>query len=68
MKWYIFWDALTRNRTDGALIRLVTVVPKGSDVTEADARLQQFIRDIDPTLAYYLPRTVMESEQKQASL
>ena len=26
VKWYIFWDALTRNRTDGALVRLTTFV------------------------------------------
>ena len=26
VKWMIFWDALTRNRTDGALVRLVTPV------------------------------------------
>jgi EpsI family protein len=27
VKWYIFWDALTRNRTDGALVRLTAFVP-----------------------------------------
>jgi len=26
VKWYLFWDALTRNRTDGALVRLITPV------------------------------------------
>src|SRR5262249_5125643 len=26
VKWYIFWDALTRNRTDGALVRLTVPV------------------------------------------
>ena len=26
VKWYIFWDALTRNRTDGALVRVTTLV------------------------------------------
>ncbi len=62
VKWYIFWDALTRNRTDGALVRLVTSVPEGMDIAEADARLQEFIRDVDPTLAYYLPRTVDETQ------
>jgi exosortase D (VPLPA-CTERM-specific) len=59
VKWYIFWDALTRNRTDGSLIRLVTMVPEGADIAEADARIQEFIRDFDPKLAYYLPRTVL---------
>ena len=56
VKWYIFWDALTRNRTDGALIRLVTLVPESTDIDDADERMQEFLRDIDPTLAYYLPK------------
>jgi exosortase D (VPLPA-CTERM-specific) len=68
VKWYIFWDALTRNRTDGALIRLTTMVTDSYDIAEADARLQQFIKDIDPTLAYYLPRTVDDTATQQASL
>jgi len=62
VKWYIFWDALTRNRTDGALVRLVTSVPEGADLAAADSRLQEFIREMDPTLAYYLPRTAVEND------
>ncbi len=58
VKWFIFWDALTMNRTDGALIRLVTRVSGSMDLAEADARMQAFIQDFDPTLAYFLPRTV----------
>jgi exosortase D (VPLPA-CTERM-specific) len=56
VKWYIFWDSLTQNRTDGGLVRLVTYVPDSVDIKEADARIQDFIRDIDPTLAYFIPR------------
>lgn len=59
VKWYIFWDALTRNRTDGALIRLVTMVPESEDLSQADARLQSFLRDIDPTLSYFVPRELI---------
>jgi exosortase D (VPLPA-CTERM-specific) len=58
VKWFIFWDALTKNRTDGSLIRLVTVVPPSGKIEDADARMQEFLRDIDPTLAYFLPRDV----------
>lgn len=61
VKWYIFWDSLTRNRTDGALVRLVTPVPDTMDMNEADLRIQEFIRDIDPTLAFYIPRGIEES-------
>jgi len=63
VKWYIFWDALTRNRTDGSLVRLVTVVPEATDVSEADERMQTFLRDIDPTLAYFLPRNIDDNNE-----
>lgn len=54
-KWYIFWDSLTRNRTDGALVRLVTYVPEGTDVAEADQRLNNFMSTFYPTLTDYVP-------------
>ena len=55
-KWLTFRDALTRNRTDGALVRVTTVVPDVSRIAEADARLQAFIKAADPQLAYFLPQ------------
>jgi exosortase D (VPLPA-CTERM-specific) len=55
VKWYLFWDALMRNRTDGALVRLVTVLPPGSDVAAADRRLVDIARRIAPVLTQYLP-------------
>lgn len=58
VKWYIFWDALTRNRTDGAMIRLVTPLQESESIEAADRRIQQFIREIDSQLAYYLPRDI----------
>lgn len=54
-KWFIFWDSLTRQRTDGALVRLVTYVPEGSDIALADQRLVKFIKDFDPLLPAYIP-------------
>lgn len=57
VKWYIFWDGLTRNRTDGALVRLTTGVDDANGGVEAaDARLQDFLREADPKLAYFLPQ------------
>lgn len=55
VKWYIFWDALTRNRTDGALVRLVTPVigPDGFDA--ADRRLSDFAADLIPKLSPHFP-------------
>jgi exosortase D (VPLPA-CTERM-specific) len=55
VKWYLFWDALTRHRTDGALVRLITALPPGSDEVEADRRLTDLAAQIAPTLARYVP-------------
>lgn len=55
VKWYLFWDALTRNRSDGALIRVTTILPEGAPVAQADNELAGFVRLIHPQLAYYLP-------------
>ena len=43
------------NRTDGALVRLVTQIYGGETEYEADRRLQAFMRDAMPTLSEYLP-------------
>jgi exosortase D (VPLPA-CTERM-specific) len=55
MKWYLFYDAITMNRTDGSLIRLVTSVEKNEDMEVADQRLQSFMKDLIPELPAYLP-------------
>jgi exosortase D (VPLPA-CTERM-specific) len=55
VKWYLFWDALTRNRTDGALVRLVVPIAPGEPVDEADRQLAQFAAAAATTLAPYIP-------------
>jgi exosortase D (VPLPA-CTERM-specific) len=55
VKWYLFWDALTRHRTDGALVRLITALPAGGDEAAADARLVDVAGRIAPTLPRYVP-------------
>ena len=65
VKWQIFWDALTMNRTEGALVRVTTFVPDVALIPEADARLEQFVRALDPKLAYHLPQR--ETTFRQAS-
>jgi exosortase D (VPLPA-CTERM-specific) len=55
VKWYIFQDGLTMKRTDGALVRLSTLTRDQADIPEADARLEDFVRAIDPRLAYHIP-------------
>ncbi len=56
LKLYNFWDALTRQRTDGALVRLITPVYSNEDVGQADARLIAFTRAIVPALSEFLPQ------------
>ena len=55
VKWYLFWDALTRHRTDGALVRLVVMLPRNGEVAEADQRLTDLAARIAPTLTRYVP-------------
>ncbi len=55
VKWYIFWDALTRNRTDGALVRLTTILIPGEDISEGDRRLVAFVKLATPELRAYIP-------------
>ena len=56
LKWYNFWDALTRQRTDGALVRLITPVYPNEDVAQAEARLTAFTQAIVPVLSEFLPK------------
>jgi EpsI family protein len=55
-KIYNFWDALTRQRTDGALVRLITPVMQGEPIGDAGKRLQAFTREIVPILDEFLPQ------------
>lgn len=55
VKWYIFWDSLTKNRTDGALVRVTTLMGKGEDGAEADKRLISFVKAARPLLSGYIP-------------
>ena len=55
VKWYLFWDAFTRNRTDGALVRFSMPVARSQSVEEADARMAEFIRTSYPEIAQRVP-------------
>src|SRR5262249_57468895 len=54
-KWYLLVDAMTKNRTDGALVRLVTPLYPGESEQAGDERLQSFIEELQPRLQAYLP-------------
>lgn len=55
VKWYLFWDGMTRNRTDGALVRLVTPVRPNEDTSVADKRLVSLLKTIYPKIGRYIP-------------
>ena len=55
VKWYLFWDALNINRTDGALIRLTTLVPPGVEMEDADNQFKKFINDYHEKITEYIP-------------
>ncbi len=55
MKWYLFLDALQLNRTDGALVRLVTTVDPSEESDAADKRLEHFAYDALEFLPQYVP-------------
>jgi exosortase D (VPLPA-CTERM-specific) len=55
VKWYLFWDALTRHRTDGAMVRLITPIPSTADEADADRRLTDVASRIATELPRYVP-------------
>jgi len=55
VKWMIFWDALTRNRTDGALVRVTTTVRPDEDLASADRRLSLFLEQTFPKISEFVP-------------
>jgi EpsI family protein len=59
-KLYLFTDAISENRTDGALVRVTTPLYPNESERDADARLQSFLRELEPRLKSYLPAKVLE--------
>jgi exosortase D (VPLPA-CTERM-specific) len=53
-KWYLLWDAITMNRSDGALVRLTTFVPENQDMDGAEQRLVDFLHGIEPQLERFI--------------
>ena len=55
VKWYIFLDSLTENRSDGALVRFTTPVKPGEDLATADRRLSTFVGLAATQLERHIP-------------
>lgn len=55
VKLYVLWDAMTRQRTDGALIRLTTPIQQNETDHSAEQRLIRFAQNMNPILTRYVP-------------
>lgn len=55
VKFYLFWDALRRNRTDGALVRLTAAIPPEESEEAVNRPLIEFARSVRPLLPMYVP-------------
>ena len=55
VKWLILHDAIVHDRSDGALLRLVTPVLPGEDVIQADRRITDFVAAANPLLGNFIP-------------
>jgi exosortase D (VPLPA-CTERM-specific) len=55
VKLYLFWDAVSRGRTDGALVRIASPVGPGETEDVVDQRLLRFASMVAPELNRYVP-------------
>lgn len=55
VKFFLFWDSLTRQRADGALVRLSSAVHAGESEDLVDERLQTLVGLVTPLLHQYVP-------------
>ncbi|MFH1146282.1 MAG: VPLPA-CTERM-specific exosortase XrtD [Pseudomonadota bacterium] len=54
-KWYLFQDAITRRRTDGALVRIEMPLAPGQDINEAQKVLDEFTQKLEKILPKFVP-------------
>jgi EpsI family protein len=55
-KFYLVRDAINLNRTDGALVRVMTPILSANKEADAQSRALEFIQGISPHLDGYIPR------------
>ena len=55
-KYYLVADAIRMNRSDGALVRISTLLEKGESIPEAESRAIRFAQLVEPLLYSYIPR------------
>lgn len=52
---YMVADAIRTNRSDGALVRVVTPIEPNEDITQARARAESFVVHLAPLLPRFIP-------------
>lgn len=55
LKLFVLWDALAHQRTDGALVRMITPVYESEEEPQAEARLRGFAAETIPILDQFIP-------------
>ena len=55
LKWYLFWDSLTKQRSDGSLVRLTTFIEPGEDWEMGEKRIKEFAQAVGNELKDYIP-------------
>lgn len=55
-KFYLVADAIRMNRTDGALVRVITPIDPGEGVADARFRAEAFTRQLAPLLPRFIPK------------
>jgi EpsI family protein len=55
-KYYLVADAIRMNRSDGAMVRVVTNVQKNESSKDAEVRAVRFAGEVSPLLDDYIPR------------
>jgi EpsI family protein len=54
-KVYMVLDAIRMNRTDGALVRVITPISSGENISDAKMRVEMFTRQLTPMLPRFIP-------------
>lgn len=54
-KLYLVSDAIRMNRTDGALVRVITPIQASDEVLTAKRRAEDFVRQLFPSLPQFIP-------------
>ena len=54
-KYWLMVDGIVTGRTDGAIVRLTTLIDVGESDAEAEARLMEVLKGIEPALPRFIP-------------